>query len=43
MKPQKCVLMGGSEELRFFMSQHRKNSVRGKVIDKKWFITIGHL
>ena len=26
---------GGSEELQFFMSQHRKNSARGKVTDKK--------
>ena len=26
---------GGSEVLRFFMSQHRKNSARSKVIDKK--------
>ena len=26
-----------------FMSQHRKNSVKGKVIDKKWFIRIGCL
>ena len=34
---------GGSEELQFFMSQRRKNSARGKVIDKKWFIRIGHL
>ena len=30
----------GLEELWFFMSQNRKNSVRGKVIDK-WFIRIG--
>ena len=29
------VLGGGSEELQFFMSQRRKNSARGKVIDKK--------
>ena len=29
------------EELWFFMSQNRKNSARGKVIDKKWFIRIG--
>ena len=42
LKLQKCV-SGGSEELRFFMSQLRKNSVRGKMIDKKWFITIEHL
>ena len=27
-----------SKELQSFMSQHRKNSTRGKVIDKKWFI-----
>ena len=27
----------------FFMSQHRKNSVRGKMIDKKWLIRIGCL
>ena len=26
---------GGSEELQFFMSQCRKNSARGKVIEKK--------
>ena len=26
---------GGSKELQSFMSRHRKNSVRGKVIDKK--------
>ena len=26
-----------------FMCQHRKNSVRGKAIDKKWFIRIEHL
>ena len=25
------------------MSQHRKNSVRDKVVDKEWFIRIGHL
>ena len=34
VKPQKCV-SGGSEESWFFMSQHRENSARGKVIDKK--------
>ena len=28
-------ISGGSKELRFFMSQHRKNSARGKVVDKK--------
>ena len=27
----------------FFMSQHRKNSVRGKMIEKKWFISRGCL
>ena len=42
VKPQKCI-SEGSEELWFFMSQHRKNSVRGRVIDKKWFIRIGRL
>ena len=26
---------GGSEDVWFFISQHRKNSARGKVIDKK--------
>ena len=30
-------------ELQSFISQHRKNSVRGKVIDKKWFTSIGCL
>ena len=35
--------LGGSKELRFFMSQHRKSSARGKVIDKKWFIRIARL
>ena len=30
-------------ELRFFMFQHRKDSARGKGIDKKWFISIGCL
>lgn len=34
---------GGSEELLSFMYHHRKNSVRGKVIDKKWLIRIGWL
>ena len=34
---------GDSEELQSFMSQCRKNSVRGKVIDKKWFIRLGTL
>ena len=31
---------GVSEEPWSFMSQHRKNSARGKVIAKKWFIRI---
>ena len=34
LEPQKCV-SGGSKEPWFFMSKCRKNSVRGKVIDKK--------
>ena len=34
---------GDSEELQSFMSQCRNNSVRGKVIDKKWFIRLGTL
>ena len=29
------MCLGVSEELQFFMSQCRKNSMRGKVIDKK--------
>ena len=33
----------GSEELLSFLYHHRKNSMRGKVIDKKWFIRIGCL
>lgn len=33
----------GSEELWLFMFQGRKNSTRGKVVDKKWFIRIGCL
>ena len=41
VKLQKCVSVnGGSRVLWFFMSQHRKNSARGKVIAKKWFIRI---
>ena len=36
-------ISGGSGRLQFFMSQCRKNSARGKVIDKKWFIRIGRL
>ena len=39
MNPQKCI-SGGSEKLWFSMSLCRKNSVRGKVIDKKCFIRI---
>ena len=42
MKPLGGVL-GASEELWFLKSQRRKNSVRGKVIDKKWFIRMGRL
>ena len=34
---------GDFRELQSFMSKHRKNSVRCKVIDKKWFIRIVHL
>lgn len=34
---------GGSKEPQFFMFQCRKNSTRGRVIDKKWLIRIGHL
>ena len=34
---------GDYEELQSFMSQHRKSSVRGKMMDKKWFIRIGCL
>lgn len=33
----------GSEELWLFMFQGRKNSTRGKVVHKKWFIRIGCL
>ena len=33
----------GPQELWSFMSQCRKNSARGKVIDNKWFIRIGSL
>ena len=36
-------ISGAFKELQFFMSQHRKNSVGGKVIGKKWFIRIGLL
>ena len=36
-------ISGGSKDFWFFMSQHRKNSTRGKVIDKKWFIGVGCL
>ena len=32
---------GGSKKLWFFVSQHRKNSVWDKVIDKKRFIRTG--
>ena len=34
LKPLGSIL-GGSEECWFLMSQYRKNSVRGKVLDKK--------
>ena len=34
---------GGFKKLWSFKSQCRKNSARGKVIDKKWFIRIGTL
>ena len=37
------ALQGNSTELQSFIPQHRKNSVRGKVIDKKWFSSIGCL
>ena len=29
------VISGDSQGFQFFMYQHRKNSVRGKVVDKK--------
>ena len=43
-----CIVafQGGSKELpvlQSFMSQHRKNSVRSKVMDEKWFLRIEQL
>ena len=35
--------VSGASELWCFMSQHRKNSARSKVLEKKWLIRIGHL
>ena len=43
VKKQCRLLLGGSKELGFFMSQCRKNSARGKGIDKKRFIRTGNL
>ena len=40
------AFQGGSKELlvlESFMSQHRKNSVRSKVMDEKWFLRIEQL
>ena len=34
-------ILRGSKKIWFFMSQHRNNSVRGEMIDKKWFTSTG--